>query len=486
MDNSLTLARHFARLVWLMIHESQAIDGQKVALRAVVFVSKEASVRLGNKEGRLAVNGLVMPQALAGVQELAQRLSSHAIEEIVLDQGAVPAELLGLARLLAIESGTSSDAADFSRRLAELPGKTVRLRFVEAKAEAPARTSGEKTQAETGPVGADQRARFLFTKLSEAATPFAVAGVLDEIAFVAEQATREGRTTDAADIFATLLDREAAVADPEIRRGFAMTARRLTKPTILRAIAYHLTAEPARAAQTERILRRCGQDGVDAVVDLFASAGSGPQRRAYRDVLFQLPAVRQSLVQMLADPRWYVVRQAADLLGELGPQEAERALADLLRHPDERVRRAATRALARTETPFTIDALARALGDDAVPVRLEAIAGLIARKSTRAGSTLAAAVDKETEAEVQFALLAALGRIASPEAVQKLTAAAAATSGVFKARKNSALRVAAVAALGEARTPGALAALQALVNDREKEVRDAAVRTLMSEKGSAA
>ena len=141
MDNSLTLARYFARLVWLLVHEGQAVDDQKAALRAVVTVSKDSSVRLGNKEGRLAVNGLVMPQALTGVQELAERLAVHQIEEIELDQAAVPAELLALARLLAVEATTSSDAADFAQKLSELTGTTVRVKRAAVTEASPMRTT---------------------------------------------------------------------------------------------------------------------------------------------------------------------------------------------------------------------------------------------------------------------------------------------------------------------------------------------------------
>ena len=123
MDNSLTLARYFARLVWLLVHEGQEVNDQKAALRAVVTMSKDTTVRLGNKEGRLAVNGLVMPQALTGVLEFAERLAVHKIEEIEIDQGAAPAELLALARLLAVESTSTSDAADFAQKLSELPAR---------------------------------------------------------------------------------------------------------------------------------------------------------------------------------------------------------------------------------------------------------------------------------------------------------------------------------------------------------------------------
>ena len=148
MDNSLALARYFARLVWLLIHESESTSEQKLALRAVVVVSKEASVRLGNKEGRLAVNGLVMPQALAGVRELAERLASHSIEEIEIEIGATPAELLALARLLAVGAASTSDAADFSQKLSELEKKTVHVRLAAKAPAAPARTSGAAERPE--------------------------------------------------------------------------------------------------------------------------------------------------------------------------------------------------------------------------------------------------------------------------------------------------------------------------------------------------
>ena len=99
---------------------------------------------------------------------------------------------------------------------------------------------------------------------------------------------------------------------------------------------------------------------------------------------------------------------------------------------------------------------------------------------------LAKAIDTENEQEVQYAILGALGRVATPEAVQKLSKAAEAASGLFSSRKNGGLRVAAVHALGEARTPGALTALQGLVNDKDKDVKEAVAKTLLLVRGTAA
>jgi HEAT repeat protein len=145
-----------------------------------------------------------------------------------------------------------------------------------------------------------------------------------------------------------------------------------------------------------------------------------------------------------------------------------------------------TRSLSRIESSFTLDAVARAVVDVSPTVRLEAVAGLAARKSGRAGSMLAKAIDSEGEQEVQYAILGALGRVATPEAVQKLSKAAEAASGIFASRKNIGLRVAAVHALGEARTPGAITALQSMVNDKDKDVKEAVAKTLLLLRGTAA
>ena len=329
------------------------------------------------------------------------------------------------------------------------------------------------------------RAPKLLTKLTE--TPPATAHkVLDELAFVAEQATREGRTGDVAALFSALLDREAVITDPDVRRIFLMTVRRLTKPTILRPIAGAAPHASRHGGPHGAHPAACGpgrrRRGGGPVPRIALGAGAPALSRSP----LAPPPAGDSLLQMLTDPRWYIVRQAAEFLGEMGLEQAERPLAELLRHQDERVRRAATRALSRIESSFTLDAMGRAVTDASPSVRLEAVAGLSSRKSGRAGSILGRAIDGEAEQEVQFAILGGLGRVATPEAVQKLAKAAEAASGLFASRKNIGLRIAAVNALGEARTAGALTALQSLANDKDKDVKEAVAKTLLLLRGSAA
>jgi HEAT repeat protein len=192
------------------------------------------------------------------------------------------------------------------------------------------------------------------------------------------------------------------------------------------------------------------------------------------------------LLKLLTDRSWHVVRTAVELIGELEAVDAERAVADVLRHDDDRVRRAATAVISRFNTEFAVDALYRSLSDPSAQVRLQAVHGLAVRRNNpKAASVVVEAIDNEPEVEVQLAEIAALGRFATSDAVTKLARAAEPDGRLFR-KKNAAYRVAAVQALAEARTGSAMTALRNLANDREKEVRDAAVRGMQSSRVSEA
>jgi HEAT repeat protein len=193
----------------------------------------------------------------------------------------------------------------------------------------------------------------------------------------------------------------------------------------------------------------------------------------YFDTLVETKSGVPTLIHMLGDPRWFVARNAAALLGEMEATEAEGALADLVYHDDERVRHAATVSLMRLGTPRSMSVIEEALRDPAPQIRMQAATALLARREGRHAEPLVRALEEERDEEVQAAFLAALGRIASPEAVAQLVQTAEPDRTLFR-KKPTALRLAAVKGLGEARTTHALAALRALADDRSVEVRDAA------------
>src|SRR5205085_11948174 len=68
-------------------------------------------------------------------------------------------------------------------------------------------------------------------------------------------------------------------------------------------------------------------------------------RHVFINILQLSQAGIPTIVNMLGDTRWFVMRNAADLLGEMRVKSAESALLPLLQHTDERVRKSAANAL---------------------------------------------------------------------------------------------------------------------------------------------
>src|SRR6478672_7963155 len=101
MEQSLIFARHFAQLVWLLLHEPANTDEQKVALRALVTLSKNGSVNLALHSDGLQANNVVVPLALTGVPDVAKQMKLHGLAMITFDGSAAPAHILGVARIIA-------------------------------------------------------------------------------------------------------------------------------------------------------------------------------------------------------------------------------------------------------------------------------------------------------------------------------------------------------------------------------------------------
>ena len=317
----------------------------------------------------------------------------------------------------------------------------------------------------------------LLERLDSASGASVLTRVLDELARLAEEAAREGKPALAAEIVHRIVRRERDNHELDVKRAFVLTVRRLAKGPLLRLVAEELVRSPARRDEHMAVLARTGEDGADALIEQLASATGRSDRRIYFDALLELRAGVPTLLHMLGDPRWFVARNAAVLLGELHAPEAEQPLADLLHHDDERVRHAATIALMRLGTPRSMPAIEQALRDSAPQIRMQAAALLSDRRGEASAAPLIRALDDEQDDEVKAAFLLALGRLGSPEAVGRLIAAAQPERGLFR-RKVVALRVAAVQGLATAGTPEALDALVMLHSDKERDVHEAALHAL--------
>jgi HEAT repeat protein len=527
MDSSCAFARHFAHLVWLFLNERDAHDAQLATLHAAVAASREGAVTLSTRDWRLLVNGAPASDAVAEAQDLTAQLIGHAVTELRVAQRASPVELMLAARLLAREPEPGDggyqvvtalrlfdaqavevtvEAPPVAHRGASasgsaLPGMISDTSIFAAAGAAAAADDRDGDIADGGdalvheqdpehmfrsfsaaetPKGSMVK---LFEQLDAARTSQAAMHQLDGLVTLAAESAQKARLDIVADVLHGLVEREAKMEDRTIKRQVGIAVRRLWTPAVLRCVAELLPRRRENYEQYMTILTRAEDAGVEALVEALISAPSITDRRVYYDALLRLRTGVRTLVHMLGDPRWYVVRNAAELLGELRVAEADEELTALLSHPDDRVRAAAATALAKLGSASAAKGVRGILREAPAELR-ELAAGALATNRASSVDSLIRAYDRETDQNVQMAILAALGQLGTPEAVKKLAEIASTDRRFFKSRPTP-MRVAAVHALGEVQSSSALAALQALLRDKEKAVRGAASWVMMGRKGRA-
>jgi HEAT repeat protein len=521
MDNSVNFARRFAHLVWLIIHEPANVDEQKGTLRALAAQAKDGAYHIGVHPTGLTANDQVVPIAFTGASDLLARMEEHGLVLLSTDVDATPADLLAVARILASpgQKGDSGAAAEAKRMAASattvrfatrprmandltratpraMPSVPIDIDFGEIYDDPVAEAMSRATPRSAAAIPTPSKAHDtggLFAQFSTSAGPAesytelieqfdrandlgTIDRVLEGLLTLAERAAQEGRHVEVTDILCAITNREQS-STHELKRTIAVAYRRMAKPAMLRAVAIHMAAVPERRTDCVALLTRAGEEGADALVELISDPAFQRDRRLYFDVLVQLDEGVPALLHMLSDPRWFVVRNAAELLGEMQVRDAEQPLVELLQHGDERVRRAANDALMRLGTQRAMQKISEALVSQEPELRIEAAAALANRTDAQAVPTLLKALDAERDEDVQRHLMLALGRHGTPEALKRLITAAAAERGIFK-RKSTAFRVASVQGLAESTAPEAREALRALLGDKEPEVSNAAMFSL--------
>lgn len=145
-----------------------------------------------------------------------------------------------------------------------------------------------------------------------------------------------------------LLDsvREALGGAGEERESlYGSYVRQALAPEAVLALVATVGAEDGGASLPE-VLEPFGDLGVEALLDLLAEEGDRERRAHLLAALRQLARGHlRPVVARLRDPRWYVVRNAANLLGNAGGEEVLGQLAGAARHPSAQVRKEAVKAL---------------------------------------------------------------------------------------------------------------------------------------------
>lgn len=189
------------------------------------------------------------------------------------------------------------------------------------------------------------------------------------------------------------------------------------------------------------------------------------------------------MVSMLRHPDWYVVRNGAWLIGELGVGEVVRELSMALDHKDGRVRQAAAVALAKVGTAEAAEHLAGIITRGDTRLRSLALGAIDGPNNASLVRPLTTMLEQEKDMVMAGEYVRALGRIGTPDAIRALLQTAR-SGRWFVGRKPKPIRLAAIDALRELGGPTAIGTLEELVRDRDRDVQEAARTALAEIRGS--
>ena len=493
-----------------LFRDPGAKEDQKAQFRSLIGLLKKEALTIAAPDGGaggVVVNGVGLERG--PYNSLLQRLEYHSVAEIRIPADPPLAEAFELFRLLADQPGDEDVAARLRATGARGISIAVQSPIVEAPpppvppsaprppaplAPPPAPPSGaseaapppdipaivrESTAESSGfsPAAAATRssADLVAHLLEKPAGPQA-GDLLAVLGRQLETAMRNKRTGQALAIMVGVIRAEQLVSDASRKRQYSIALKRMYTKSLLEAVA-EVANHPTDRDDSLLVLRRAGEDGVEVLLDLLAAAPTIEERRGIFMALTGMKEGTDQLVHMLGHPQWFVARNIAELAGELSLQEAVPALGQQLNHADERVRKAAAMALAKIGNSAAAEPLRRALRDKSPEVRIQAALGVSGKKSSALAMPLVVAMEEEQDENVERELILALGRIASPAAVQALIKFAQPGGRLF-GRKPGALRATAVEALRLAATPAAVGTLEGLTEDGDKQVRLAAQSAL--------
>lgn len=465
--------------------DTAAFADTRDALRALVARSRESAMALRMLGGRLLMEGVPSTQDASGTDPvldgLGIRLDARGIGSLTIREGASPPELLTLAGwLLRDTSQTQLPVTPVTPLLPtsatttpHATGATDALRTWSIHVAPATPAAGDRTDDDSAaPLHAF--ARLAASRTDDAATA-SVQSLLDAI----ERAEGRDDAVTLEDIARACLAQLRTVGGGAGRVAVETAIRRLLHTKSLGLLASRLPHAADRTGLLQ-LLARGGDATVAALLQLLIDANNVVVRRAYFDAMVAMDVGAALLFDALRDERWYVVRNAASLLGEMSIDHADQPLIEMLSSPDERIRIAAARALLRLRTPMALTALQSTISDRHQELRRIAavaygLAGTMPDRSRPPAGPLTDALDHESDDDVALEIIAALGRLGSSHAAQRLLKLALHT-GDATVRPPAWMRVAALDALVLARGHAMQPAIETLMNDPDPLIAAAAQR----------
>ncbi len=490
-----SIAATLSRVLELLRNQPESREDQKAAFRDAFASLAGDGALLSAEEAGLTINGSALPYGTPGAREFKEAMLRHGIGELRLPPNLPAGDLLTLLRALAEEQAAETVEAFLRRLPATVTG---RIEVRGARALPPASDSrtfdldalGPGSGSEAG-FGVPYREVRLFSPQDPPPEPSVAPAPLtpplakvdpvaprpdtmDRLREIESLADRAMQRKDWEELLTLVMElvRAEETTEGAQRHRYTLTLRRLLPRPALEQMA-KFAISGAMKADALTVLQRVGPDATEVLLDLLAAAPTVGERRGYFNLLTQMSASDREIVHKLGHEDWFVVRNVAELCGELRMEAAVPKLVDQIEHPDERVRRAVVGALIKMETTATVEALRKALHDPVPAIRLAVAQGVEGRTAKALTMTLAVQLDTEEHPDVLRELHHALGRIGTSEAVQVLVRAVEPKRKLF-GRRSNARRLAAVEGLRLSGAAAAVGALQGLLTDDDDEVCEAA------------
>ncbi len=519
------------RMIDLLRRMPGRTEDHKATLRGLMEIveKRSVSVRLGTTG--VSVEGVDVDRDTPFVALLMTQMQAHGLAEVRLAHGATPLDMMHLIRGFALDLVDYGAGYSVEARLRDVGASSVsvvthtadqtsqskrQMRITEALAAAgvgsiPESTGTPEAGAPAAPPPAPAKPAApakppanvelvsahtgkaydeLMTQLlaSSSTLTDAISNLktdipgptllkqLDTVQGSVTKALDNDRVDQAIDAVTALIHKEAQAKQEDSRRAYGVAIRRLLSDQNLTRFCTYLLDE-LYAADVTLCVKRAGQPGTKVVLDLLVKAPTFAERKAYLGVLRQMDGGTEPITRMLNHHEWFVIRNMADLAGELQLEEAVPALGRALTHTDPRARKAVGIALARIGTEATVPFVSRLLTDQDASVRADICKYVGGKGHSALAMPIVAALDSEEAPEMRAEYLRALGRIGTNDAVGALKNVATRKSG-FLARKASTDQLAAVEGLALANSPASRSVLETLKNDGGRDVREAAQKAL--------
>jgi hypothetical protein len=311
---------------------------------------------------------------------------------------------------------------------------------------------------------------------------------LDQFDEVAGAAARTVARMVQTDQHAAALDiLEALVGEAErsdrsrvFREGAVQALRRAGTDTALHSFIEYVQRWPEERERVVRFFLFLGGDAVGLLESLLFRTGEPD----LRSVLFRRLVAREGvgsrlLARTMSDPAPGRTRAMLELAAtsDLDSDIVLKWIGEAATHPDSTVRMDGARHAAAVGGRAGLRVLVDLLGDDERLVKRSAIQGLGTMGDSAAVPFLARLLNDTSDEDVQLAVIAALGRIASPDALPALVGMVNKRQ-LFTSKKMQRVKAASLGAIGKITGPAARDVLTSVASGKDAELAAEARRIL--------